>query len=598
MLESALQAFYIVPYKPFLGTIYLNTSFETPQAMLQELSIRNFAIIDDLKVSFSEGLTVLTGETGAGKSIILNAVNLLLGNRASSKLVRTGADAAELEALFMISADSPVNKVLSELQIDPSEGLLIRRIISRSEKHRNYINGRLATLQMLSQLTEPLASIAGQHAHQTLLKEDQHLLTLDQFAGLMPLRRSVHETYHTLVPLLKSLQALMSKQEKEAAQRELYEFQKKEIAAVNMQSGEDDILEQERLRLKNASFLAQTIHEGLNTLYNAPGAVVEKISGTCKAIEKAGQIDSALVGPCDRLGKLVFQIEDVVHEFQCYLDQIQHDETRLAEVEERLDQLNRLKRKYGGSLKAVLSYSERIDTELNGYDTLNVDIDDLQKKVDQCVANIGDMAGKLSEQRRYACKRLSQQVEKELRSLKMPHTRFDVLLEDHPCKTSALDRIQVKGKLCLDTGIDQAVFMIAPNKGEALKPLAAIASGGELSRVVLALKAILANNDDVESIVFDEVDAGIGGGTAEVVGQKLSTLSRSHQIICITHLPQIAKFADHHYKISKQVVDDRTQTFISPVKEKDRVQEIARMLGGTKITQATIDHAREMLENE
>ena len=561
--------------------------------MIQELSIRNFAIIDDLTVSFSGGLTVLTGETGAGKSIILNAVNLLLGSRASSKLIRTGAKAAELEALFLVPEDSPISRMMAEFQLDASEGLMVRRVISRNEKHRIYINGRLSTIQMLGQLTENLASIAGQHAHQKLLQEDQHLLLLDQFADLMPLRRSLFRKYHALVPLLETLNNLMEQQKKEASHRELLLFQQKEILAANPKEEEDISLEQEHARLKNAAMLAQTAHEGLDVLYNLPGAVLEQVSTVQKRIEKAAQIDGSLLATGNLLAQTAFQIEDVVQELQRYLNQTQYDETLLPGVEERLDLINKLKRKYGGSLDSVFSYLSNIDNELRNLDTLAGYIADTEKKVDALHRELGALARELSQKRKAACEQFSEQVEKALVSLNMPHTRFSVSINTH--KNPASCRLEVDNKPIQDTGIDQVTFLLAPNKGEELKPLAAIASGGELSRVVLALKAILAQHDHVESIVFDEVDAGIGGSTAEVVGQKLSALARHHQIICITHLPQIAKFADHHYKIVKQVVAERTVTQISPVFNEERVYELARMLGGVSITPATLEHARELL---
>lgn len=564
--------------------------------MLQELSIRNFAIIDDLKVSFSNGLSVLTGETGAGKSIILNAVNLLLGSRASTKLIRTGAESAELEAMFLVSKKSPVNEITEELQIDIAEGLMVRRVISRNDKHRIYINGRLGTIQMLGRLTEHLASIAGQHAHQKLLKEDQHLLVLDQFAGLMPLRRSLFDKYQAMLPMLEILKKLTSRQQGEADHRELLFFQRKEIIEAELKPDEDVALEQERTRLKHAALLAQTAHDGLDALYHSPGAVLERVSMVKKSIEKAVQIDDALSTTGDLLEQATFQIEDVVQALQTYLNQIHYDDARLTMVEDRLDQLHMLKRKYGGSLDAVASYLADIDQELSSLDTLAEDIVDTEKKLDGLYRELATVARELSQKRNEACARLSKQIEKNLASLNMPHTRFAVSLNDHVVKSQIDDRLTVDGRPIHDTGLDQATFLIAPNKGEELKPLAAIASGGELSRVVLALKAILAQNDAVESIVFDEVDAGIGGGTAEVVGQKLASLAKFHQIICITHLPQIAKFADNHFKISKQVVDDRTKTRISPISKEDRIAELARMLGGVTITEATLEHAREMLE--
>lgn len=563
--------------------------------MLRELSIKNFAIIDNLHICFSEGLTILSGETGAGKSIIINAVNLLLGSRATSRLIRTGSDTAELEALFQISKKSRIAEVLKDHGLNTSEGLLIRRIISRKDRHRIYVNGHLATIQMLNSITENMASISGQHAHQGLLKEDQHLIVLDQFGGLMPLRNEVYRYYHEIVPLIRELRELNVLKDKQGEHIKLLEFQKKEIVEASISPDEDTALEQEKLRLKNGEELYQSVRASVDELYSAQGAIVERLVEVKKSLEKACRIDTELLSKAERISEATFNIEDIAEELRTYMDNIQIDEKRLEEVEERLDTLNKLKRKYGGSLEAVLTYLESIDREISGIENISVKIDETEAMIFNLHNRIAKASTHLSAKRKQTAKTLAEKLEKELTTLEMPKAKFQISLQTMPADTNADPHLATDGNVINETGMDRAVFIIAPNVGEALKPLSGIVSGGELSRVVLALKAILAKTESVETLVFDEVDAGIGGKVAEVVGKKLSALAGYHQVICITHLPQIAKFGDHHFIISKTVSRGRTKTDINPLNKEERIKELARMLGGIKITKTTLDHARELL---
>ena len=564
--------------------------------MLKELSIRNFAIIDDLQIEFSDGLTVLSGETGAGKSIILNAVNLLLGTRASADLVRTGAQKAELEALFQISSNSKVAGIMTGNGYDPAEGLLIRRLISRSDNNRVYVNGRLATIGLLTTITENLASISGQHAHQGLLKEDQHLLILDQFGGLMTLRRQVYDAYHQILPLIDELKRLESVRQRQDEHQELLEFQRKEITAADLAAGEDEQLEQERLRLKNAEMLYQTVSGSIEELYGAAGSVMERLLEVKKNLDAAGRIDSQLTSVAESLASASYQIEDLTGELRAHLNLILIDDQRLEAVEERLDTINKLKRKYGGSLEAVFSRLETIEEELSQVESIDTQIHEIEEKLGKLSETLTRRSLELSKKRAKTANNLGLNVVAELSSLKMPQTEFQAVLHPIEADKQTNSYLTANEYMITEAGIDRVTFMIAPNPGEELKPLVSIASGGELSRVVLALKAILAATDAVETIVFDEVDAGIGGGTAEVVGRKLSELAGHHQVICITHLPQIAKFGEHHFSISKHVANGRTLTTIQPLEKEDRYREIARMLGGEEITQTTLDHARELLD--
>jgi DNA repair protein RecN (Recombination protein N) len=565
--------------------------------MLKQLSIKNFTIIENLHICFSDGLTILSGETGAGKSIIINAVNLLLGSRASAKLIRTGAETAELEALFKITPESRVFKILEEQGGKPSEELLIRRIISRGDRHRIYINGHFATIQMLSRLTENMTSISGQHAHQGLLTEDFQLMVIDQFGSLISVRSKNSRLFHEIVPLIQKLRKLNNIRDRQAEHINLLEFQKKEIIDASIKPGEDASLEQERIRLKNGEELYKAVYSSIEELYSANGAIVERLVEVKKNLERASEIDPELSSKAKDLNKASFRIEDIAEELRTYLKIIPLDDKRLEEVESRLDILTRLKRKYGGTLESVILHLETIDQELSGIENISGQINDIETKLSELHRELSMLSLDLSSKRSQTAKLLAKKVEKELASLRMSGTKFKISLQTIPESDNSDPHLVVKGNTINETGIDQASFLIAPNVGEDLKPMASIASGGELSRIVLALKAILAEKGSVETLVFDEVDAGIGGSVAEAVGKKLSKLARYHQIICITHLPQIAKFGDNHFRITKNVSQGRTITSINPLNEKDRIKEIARMLGGMEITKTTLEYAREMLQS-
>ncbi|WP_300672306.1 DNA repair protein RecN [Desulfoluna sp.] len=567
--------------------------------MLTDLSIRHFAIIDDLSISFSEGLTVLSGETGAGKSIIINALNLLLGGRASAALVRTGESSAEVEGRFSVPDGSDTSEILSAMGHDPAEGLLVRRVISSTDRHRVYINGRLATMQLLAELTENLASISGQHAHQALLKEELHLLFLDRFAGLIPLRDKVGKAFHALAPLLETRRKKEALKKRQKEQEELLRFQKEELDAAALEADEDAFLEAERLRLKNAETLLRTANDGVATLYTAEGAVYERVTQLKKELEKGAGADGGMAPLLSEAEELCYQVEDLSRNLQQYRDGITVDERALDAVEERLDFVNKLKRKYVGAsadLSALLDRQRAIDDELASLETLEVEMEGLDAAILQAREALHAQCVRLSDKRKKAAVTLSSLVEKELKNLEMPRAQFHVAVAPLGAESGSTAEGPAGARLG-EAGMDRAVFMIAPNVGETEKPLTKIASGGELSRVVLAVKTILAEGDAVGTVVFDEVDAGIGGGVAEVVGMKIKEISHHHQVLCITHLPQIAKFGTHHYRIEKQVVKGRTCTSITPLSDEGRVAEMARMLGGVEVTRATLDHAREMLEN-
>ncbi len=566
--------------------------------MLRELSIKNFAIIDDLSVRFAKGLTVLTGETGAGKSIIINAVNLILGGRASPELIRSSEETAELEALFEVPPETPAARAAQEQGFDLTEGLLARRVINRNGRHRVYINGRLATMQMLSTINEHLASISGQHAHQSLLKPEHHLLVLDQYGGLSELRGNVSRCYQEMLPLIRRRDTLKRQLTEQSERRELLEFQCHEIDQSQIAPQEDEDLEQERQRLKHAERLYEGAGRCVERLYGEHGAVLEHLTEVGRELQTLGQIDQALTPMAERVESASFELEDIANELRGYLQNIIFDSDRLEAVELRIDLLQSLKRKYEGSLDSVLAYGKEAEEELKRISFLPDRIAEVEEKVDQLYEKICKMCRELSEKRKKAAERLSAKVQHELASLGMSGTRFEVRFKHSPVDESAGPHFLLDNSGIEATGIDRVDFLVAPNVGEDLRPLIQIVSGGELSRIILALKAILATRESVETLIFDEVDAGIGGGVAEVVGRKLQSLARFHQVICITHLPQMAQFGKHHFKIAKRINRGRTRTTITPLHEEARVKELARMLGGVKITKKTLDHAREMMARQ
>jgi DNA repair protein RecN (Recombination protein N) len=471
----------------------------------------------------------------------------------------------------------------------------VRRIISRHERHRIYINGRLATMQVLGAITANLASISGQHAHQGLLKEEEHLFILDQYGGLLDLRRQYQKAYGRLIPLIDRERELRRRQARQSDQMELLQFQRDEIEAAAVQPNEDQYLEKERMRMKNGQLIHDIIHRCVEELYSIDGAVFERLGSMGKELAKCSAIDESLKESADGMEGLAYGVEDLASNLRGYLNRLDLDPQKLETVEERLDTLNKLKRKYGGSIDAVLDQAADAKRRLEEMENIDNAIAEASQACQAAHGALSRLAEDLSQKRKAAADKLARSVEAELDSLKMAGTRFAVELVPLPVLKDAGLYQRCNESYLSETGMDRAAFMIAPNVGEAIKPLASIASGGELSRVVLALKAILAQNESLETVVFDEVDAGIGGGAAELVGKKLAALAKHHQILCITHLPQIAKYGRHHFRIAKGVAKGRTRTHIARLNAEARVEEVARMLGGEAITPTTMDHAREML---
>lgn len=563
--------------------------------MLSELAIKKFAIIDDIRIPFKNGLSVLTGETGAGKSIIIEAVNLLLGSRSSADLVRTGEETAELEAFFDIEPDSHAATILAEQGMDGSEGLMIRRVIASSGKSRVFINSRQATLDLLKQVTWNLAGISSQHAHQGLLREENHLDILDEFAETRFLRQEVTSLYGKILPITRKIASLKSQREEKIREQDLLQFQVDEIEVAGILPNEDEELDIQRERLQNASKIFEIVNGGIHEIYDRERSLIERLSALRTQIEKFSRVDEVLDKVADRLGSMEFELQDVAETLRTYSATIDLDPESLELLTQRLDLIAKLKRKYGGSLASLFEQYEVMQTALSDTKGLETRILALGMEKEGFEQQIRQKAKALSLARQKAGIALAKLAQGELAALEMGKARFEVLISHQTSENPEELQTHTREKI-FSTGMDKICFYLSPNPGEAAKPLVKIASGGELSRIVLALKAVLSTTQSLETLIFDEVDAGIGGATSEKVGLKLKELGAKHQVICITHLAQIAKYGASQFRISKQVVNDRTCTSIIPLEtQKERVEEIARMIGGQEITPATLIHAEELL---
>jgi DNA repair protein RecN (Recombination protein N) len=561
--------------------------------MLIQLTISSFAIIGHLEIKFKPGLNILSGETGAGKSIIINAVNLILGGRASAELIRSGSEEARVEALFHVPLPSPVSALLEEMDIPFQGELLIKRHLSREGRNRIVINGSMATLQMLARLGQLMISISGQHEHQLLLKPDNHLALVDDFAGLADERESLRSAFNEYQALKEKRDALKKEIREKEERQDLARFQREEIEKAGLQPGEDAALEAEKKRLLYAEKLMEDVREAYGALYERDDSVLSSLGQSLRRIERGADLDERLKAIAKALGSAKAEIEESARELRELQRGIVMDPRRLEEVEERLQLVHKLKRKYGARIEEILQVKNRLSEMMDNLDQQKEEMGRMESRIEEAEKALVAMATLLSRNRRQAAARFEDSLKAELALLSLGGTRFEVQFQD-PAESLKGGREDLVKKLKAE-GLDRVEFMLSPNVGEDLKPLSKIASGGELSRIMLAMKTILARSSSVETVVFDEVDSGIGGATAEVVGDKLRSLAQYHQILCITHLPQIASKGMTHFMVEKQVLDGRTRTVISELGHEDRVKEIARLLGGKKVSQKAVAHARELL---
>lgn len=551
--------------------------------MLTDLIIKNVAIIEELHVAFLPGLNVLTGETGAGKSIIIDAINLILGGRASSESIRTGEDEATVECVFDIEANSAVRDLLTEAGFDAGRELLVKRMISRSGRNRVFLNGSLATTSLLSDVATRLVNIYGQHESQTLLKPDNHLFLLDGFGRLSSMRKrfmELHGEYRAVAAELRSLQEA----ENESSRRlDLLMYQVGEIGSASLRPGEDEDIEEERRRLLHTEQLLRASQGVYQNLYDGDNAILGNLRDLILDVEEGGKYDSDLLTIALRLNEAYLQLEDGALCLRDYSSRLEADPVRLREVEDRIDLINRLKKKYAPTIEGIILAGKSAEEEIEGLESGSGRRGQLEKRLIGIGEDLRKAGMELSERRIEAAEKLEKSMEKELAELAMKNAALRV------------------GFVSLDapraTGMERVEFLFSPNPGEEPKPLARIASGGELSRLMLAMKQILPESE-VPTLIFDEVDSGIGGAVSSTVGKKLRQVSLRQQVLCITHLPQVAACADHHFKVEKNSRSGRTTTGIELLSADARVDEMARMLGGSKITEKTLEHAREMLNME
>lgn len=551
--------------------------------MLTELNIKNFAVIDSLSITFKEGFNVLTGETGAGKSIIVDAVELALGGRASAEMIRSGCDEAVVEAAFAVSEVKGLAGQLKDMGIEGDETLVIKRTISASGKNKVFINGSMATLSMLSDVGDLLVDIHGQHEHQTLLKVERHIDILDEYAGLAPQMSEMARLYGESGRAKNELESLRAAEKDKEKRLDILGFQSDEIGKAFLTEGEEEGLLEERKLLANAEKLFDAGNTALNLLYSQDASALELIKKANAKVADIAAINNTFRDMAEEMESASALIEDAAMILRDYISKINFDTDRLNSIEERLDLIGRLKRKYGNTVPEILKYKEDVDRELEGIVRVEAKIAELERDIEGLKTEGLKVAGSLSEKRGKISVELNKKVENELSDLGMKKAIFKIKIE-------RADDISAKG-------FDRVELLLSSNPGEAPKPLSKIASGGELSRIMLALKKVLAGPSGVPTMVFDEVDAGIGGGIAEVVGRKLKEVAQGKQVLCITHLPQIAAMADLHYAVSKREEKGRTVTTVKRLEEGDRIDEVARMLGGVTITEATKRHAEEMVSS-
>ena len=560
--------------------------------MLRELHIKNLAIIDDASANFEKGLNVLTGETGAGKSIIIDALCLALGERASTEVIRSGEKEAVVEAFFDIPPkllNSSSRRFLQDLGINIENGIILKRILSAQGKNRAYINDSMVNVQTLSEISKGIIDVHGQYEYQSLLSPDHQLDMLDAYGGLLIERQEFTAIYETQTSLKQQIAELMQKEKERAQRLDILGFQVNEIETADLKTGEEKELSEEVKILSSASLLTELANQAYESLYSSDSACLTNLSKILNSLKEISNIDVRAADAVKSAEEAIPLLEETAYFLRDYKDSLNFNPERLEEIQTRLELIKGLKKKYGGNIQEVLDYREKGLRELDELQHSEEKLETLNAELKKLKNILTEKAQHLSKQRKAVAKKIEQQVVSELSSLSMPDTRFSIQITQEAGDDTA-DDFKANSK-----GIDKVEYLISPNIGEELKPLSKIASGGELSRVMLALKGILAKGDKIPVLIFDEIDAGIGGRAAETVGQKLKSLSASHQIICITHLPQIASYADTHLKIEKKIKAKRTTVEVRKIEKDERTVEIARMLSGDS-SEVSIKHAKEMLK--
>jgi DNA repair protein RecN (Recombination protein N) len=565
--------------------------------MLRELSIRNLAVVEEAVVPFASGLNVLTGETGAGKSIVVDALLLITGARAQLDWIRTGADSALVEAVFDIDPAGSVAALLDEAGHHPGDGqLVIKRELARSGRHRAFVNDGAATVGLLERLGELLVELHGQHEHQRLMEPARQLLLLDRFAEADDRRERVAALVRKWEEARAALDRLRSEMREGARQEDLYRFQVAEIDDLRLRDGEEDELRGERSRLQHAERIVAGLQETVGLLYEEPQSATTRLSRAATLLRDLSRYEPDAAASIEALEGAQAYLEDVVGRARALRDRAVFDPERLEQIDARLDAIVKLKRKYGDSVAAILAHRQEVATALDRITRHDAIAEEMERTVTDAAAAAGTEAAALSAARARAAERLERLVQKEIRGLGMEHGRFRVALRREPAAAGELAS-GPEGWRVGPRGAESVELLLSANPGEDLRPLAKVVSGGELSRVMLAAKTVLAAADDVPVLVFDEVDAGIGGRVADVVGQKLAASAAGRQVLCVTHLAPIAAYAGQHLLVEKRVARGATRTTVTRLPVAARVDELARMLGGERVTEASRRHARELLRD-
>ncbi|HHP9140420.1 TPA: DNA repair protein RecN [Listeria monocytogenes] len=554
--------------------------------MLQEMTIKNFAIIESLSLTFQEGMTVLTGETGAGKSIIIDALGLLVGGRGSADFIRHGEERLELQGLFALAEDNlACRNALIENGIDSSDDMVVlERSLFRSGKNSCRINGKLVTTVLLRQIGSKLIDIHSQHEHQELMNEEFHLSLLDRFASdkIKPALTKYQTNFKEYQTIEKEWQN-WTKNERELAQRlDMLRFQQQEIENADLQAGEEDRLLEQKNILANFEKLNENLQGAYAAIQGEPGGL-EFVGEAMRQMETAASIHTDYKAVSEAISSSYYMLEDSMSQIRQSLDQLEFQPEELNQIESRLNDLNQLKRKYGKTIEDIIQYEQEISSEMEKLTDSESHVGHLETKLATLKTELTKQAATLTDIRKKAAVTLEKQIKQELNQLYMEKAIFSVRFEANKMELTEL-------------GQDSVVFYMSTNPGEPLKPLAKIASGGELSRMMLALKTIFSRHQGITSIIFDEVDTGVSGRVGQAIAEKIYAVSVGSQVLCISHLPQVAAMANHHYYITKKVQNKRTTTSVTVLKGVEKVEEISRMIAGIEVTELTKQHAKEMIE--
>ena len=552
--------------------------------MLNQLSVRNVAVIDKLDINFHDGVSVLTGETGAGKSIIIDSINMILGDRANKELVRYGTDKAVVQAVF--DAPKSVINILEENDIDvEDETVIITRQVTKEGKSVARINGMVVTLNILREISDRLINIHGQHDNQALLTPIRHITFLDAYADNEEYINRYKDILSKKREIEKKISSLEMDEQEKMQRIDLLEYQVNEIKKASLEKGEEDDLREQRDIYTNAEQITKSVNEAYMNLYEGDEiqSAYDGISIAVNEISQISDLNPQLKSIYDTLNEIMYSLEDTAHEIKEFGETVEFDEQTLNEIEERLDLISRLKRKYGNSIEEILEYLKEAESELNDIKLSDERTNELKEELKNITKELKEKGNVLTQRRENAAKVLEENIEKSLHELNMEKSKFKVNIENDGT--------------FYDNGMDKVEFLISTNPGEPLKPLVKIASGGELSRVMLAIKSILADSDGVDTMIFDEIDTGVSGKAAMSIAKKLAVIAKNKQVICITHLPQLTAMADNHYLIQKNTDGEMASTTLKELDEEGRELELARIIDGGEVTELALSHAKQMLEN-